>query len=170
MPRPSLFKPEMAQTLEALVAQGYSLGDVAAELGVSRMTLHRWMKRYVTTLQQPLKDGLTERAANRASEAERLYAIRHARNHQWLRLPPRPALVDATAARATLDLLLNEESPGTREPPDPTDAHDEAARRFAERRAARRQPVDARQEGAWQNGNPVGDGEPVELDDPRADW
>ncbi|WP_352671878.1 helix-turn-helix domain-containing protein [Mesorhizobium sp. M0478] len=108
MARPSLFKPEMAQTLQDLVAQGHSLGEVAAELGVSRMTLHRWMQRYVTTLRQPLKDGLTQRAANRAAEAERLYGIRHARNRQWLRLPPRPSRVDATAARATLGLLLTE--------------------------------------------------------------
>ncbi|ESZ65926.1 hypothetical protein X729_02060 [Mesorhizobium sp. L103C131B0] len=168
MPRPSLFRPEMAETLRELVAQGHSLGGVAAELGVSRMTLHRWMRGNVTTQRQPLKEarlaGRAERAANRAAEAERLYGIRHARNHKWLRLPPRPTAVDATAARATLDLLLNQESPGTREPPDPADAHDEAARRSAERRAARGQPVDAWQDEAWEGG------EPVELDDPRADW
>jgi AraC-like DNA-binding protein len=178
MGRPSLFRPEMAEALRGFIAQGYSLGDIATEFGVSRMTLHRWMRDNVTILRQPLKEaeraGRAERAASRAAEAERLYEDRYARNRHWLRLPPRPTAVDATAARATLDLLLKDiitkAGDTSREPQAPTAAGDEHARRRRERLAARTSPATPSSRPEEPEVRYDGDGEPVPFDDPLADW
>lgn len=44
--RPSKYKPEFAEQLPALFAEGQSVAEVAVVLGVTRDTFYDWVKRY----------------------------------------------------------------------------------------------------------------------------
>ncbi|NEX95357.1 helix-turn-helix domain-containing protein [Caulobacter sp. 17J65-9] len=44
--RPSRYRPEYAERAEAWLAQGFSVGALAGELGVSRFTVLGWVKRW----------------------------------------------------------------------------------------------------------------------------
>ncbi|EHK58110.1 helix-turn-helix domain-containing protein, partial [Allomesorhizobium alhagi] len=54
MGRPTLYSEALAAAIRAYVEQGFSLSDIAEEIGVARMTIYRW-GRNVTTLRRPLK-------------------------------------------------------------------------------------------------------------------
>ncbi|MER9421672.1 helix-turn-helix domain-containing protein [Mesorhizobium sp. M0317] len=148
-----------------LAEQGATLSEIAAELGCSDRTLSRWRLQYAE-FREALDLGRKRRAVVQADavlareiEAQRpVHEAALALEEMLKELVAPTTAVDDPAEPARGRQPLS----GTREPPDP-------ASRLAERRAERRQPVDAWQGDAYQGGEP-GDGEPVELDDPRADW
>jgi transposase-like protein len=158
----STYRPAASQLAE----RGATLAEIAAELGCSDRTLSRWRLQY-PDFRAALDRGRKRRAVEQANAAfaAEIEAQRPAREaalalEEMLKELVAPTTaVDDPAEPASCRQPLSV----TRERPDP-------ASRFAERRAARRQPVDAWQGEAWQGGAPDGDGEPVELDDPRADW
>lgn len=172
-----------------LAEAGATLYDIALELNCAERTVSRWRLKY-ENFREALDRGRAEEDARRAAykaAADEAYEPQRIKNARMYRLPPRalaPAAARKSARKAALEVtrllditaLLDGHATPPAEParrveavPGALDANaaDEAARRMAERRAARGQsPAEPEEPRGWQDGA----GDPVELYDPRSEW
>ncbi|QND55659.1 helix-turn-helix domain-containing protein [Mesorhizobium huakuii] len=140
-----------------LAEAGITQAAIAAEVGCDARTVERWRAKY-PEFRAALVRGLQARAASQAAEAQRQAAEAGRPAHE--------------AALALRELVEEAHRLASAKPPEvPADA-DEHLRRLSERRAARQATAgheEPQEPQEWQ-GEAWQDGEPVELDDPRAAW
>jgi transposase-like protein len=155
------YRPEAATIAE----QGATLAELAATLGCTDRTLRRWRLQHAE-FREALDRGRKRRAVEQAAAAKapEIEAQRQTRKaalalkEMLKHLLPTPAEASAEPTSAHQPL------PSARYA---HDAHDEAARRRAERRAARGQMPEPEEPQEWPGAI---NGEPIPLDDPLADW